>query len=320
VQLIGMRTAKVERRTLTAERRTVGAVTANERGLAQVSTRYSGWIEELVVEETGKRVRKGELLARIFSPEVHAAQQEYLHARAGDQGASGTATHGLAAAARRRLELLGVSAADLAELDRTGEAIRALPVRSPVSGHVTRKTAIQGGYVQPGTELYEIADLSTVWVLAEVFEHDVARVHVGQPARLAMSSYPGETFVGKITFLYPTVDPATRTLRARIELANRDLRLRPGMYGEVHLALTPSEGLVVPYEALIDVGTVQYVFVSRPGGRFEPRKVTVGARTSDSIQIVDGLAEGETVVTTGNFLLDSESRLEASFHAGHGSH
>jgi RND family efflux transporter MFP subunit len=168
-------------------------------------------------------------------------------------------------------------------------------------------------------ELFEIADLSKVWVLAEIYEHDAGRVHIGQSARMTLSSYPGEELGGRVTFIYPALDPQTRTLRIRLELPNPELRLRPGMYGDVFLAMAPAEGLVVPPEALVDAGTVQYVFVSHPNGRFEPRKVTIGARTREAIQVLDGLHEGETVVTTGNFLLDSESRLQASFQSASGA-
>jgi membrane fusion protein, copper/silver efflux system len=308
VQLIGMKTARVSRETLTPEIRTVGYVAVNERGQATISTRFSGWIEKLMVNQTGDRVRRGQILATLYSQQLLAAQQEFLDAR---RAAAGSNT-GLDDAIRRRLELLGISGKELDEIARTGTVLRAIPLRSPVSGHVTVKNALPGLYVQPGTQLFEVADLSTVWVLADVYEYEAGRVHVGQRARFELAAYPGELFMGKVRFIYPSLDPSTRTLRLRLELPNPVLKLKPGMYGTATLDLATSEGLVVPKEAVIDTGEVQYAFVARPGGRFEPRRLKLGTRSEDKVQVLSGLADGETVVTTGNFLIDSESRLRSA--------
>jgi Cu(I)/Ag(I) efflux system membrane fusion protein len=314
VQLIGMRTAKVERAPLGGAVRAVGVLAASERGLAQISVRFSGWVQKLEVPETGARVARGQVLATIYSPDVVAAEQELLTARGWtDKGAE--APDGLAAAARRRLELLGVAAPEIDALVARGKVGDAVPIRSPVAGTVIARNVVAGAAVSPGAPLFEIADLSRVWALVDVFERDASRLRVGQKATLELAAYPGERFAGRVQFLSPTVNPQTRTLRVRLEFANRagpgGLKLRPGMYGDVSLELPSRAGLVVPSEALVDTGERQYVFLARAGGRFEPRLVRVGARAGDRVEIADGLAEGDTVVTTGNFLLDSESRLRA---------
>ena len=316
IQLMGMRTAAVVRGTLASELRTVGTVTASEKGLAVVQTRFAGWIEDLKVEQTGQKVAKGQVLATIYSPELLTAQQEYLStlqwAKQPSGGLVSDLSRDLHKDARRRLELLGIGAGEINAIERTGEPLRAIPVRSPVRGYVLEKSAVQGASVQPGTPLFQVADLSTVWVIADVFEHELGRVKVGQLAAIELAAYPGETFAGKLTFSYPSVDTDTRTLRVRLELRNPGLRLKPGMYGNVTIALDRAESLLVPVEAIVDTGVDQYVFVARPGGTFEPRTVALGARAAGKVQVVRGLAEGETVVTTANFLLDSESHLQAA--------
>ncbi len=327
IQLIGMKTARVTREALTPEIRTVGYVAVSERGQATVNTRFAGWIEKLHVNQTGERIGRGQVLATIYSPQLLAAQQDYLNARRWASSGSG---EGLEEAARHRLELLGISPKDLAELVKTGQALRALPLRSPVSGHVTVKNALPGLYVQPGTQLFEVADLSTVWVLADVYEYEAGRVRVGQEARFELAALPGEPFTGKVRFVYPSLEATTRTLRLRLELKNSPsiaerpkdasradsgLRLKPGMYGTVKLQLARSDGLVIPEAAVIDTGEAQYAFIAKPGGRFEPRSLQLGTHTEGKVQVLAGLAEGETVVTTGNFLIDSESRLRAAIEA-----
>jgi membrane fusion protein, copper/silver efflux system len=218
----------------------------------------------------------------------------------------------IADAARRRLELLGVAREEIERLARTGTPARALEVRSPVAGHVTRRNAVAGLYVEPGTGLFEVADLSTVWVLADVYEYEVERVAVGAAARFEPASRRGSPFTGRVRFLQPTIDPETRTLRARVELRNQGLALRPGMYGDVVIELPPAKGLIVPADAVVDTGETQYVFIALEGGRFVPRAVRTGAESNGSVEVLEGLREGEEVVTTANFLIDSESRLQAA--------
>lgn len=315
IQMSGLRTAKVTREPLGAELRAVGTVTASERGQAQVSARFAGWVQQLLVSETGRVVRKGEALATIYSPDVLRAEQEYLTARkwaAAPEGSAAGGAPGLAEDARKRLELLGVAPQEIDELVRTGQPQRTVTLRAPAAGTIVRKTAVAGTYVQPGSELYAVADLSSVWLIAEVAERSAGRVRVGQPARLELTAYPGQTFKGRVALVSPTLDAESRTLRLRVELRNPGGKLKPGMYGTVFLDVPRAEALVVPSEAVVDTGDVQYVFVARGGGRFEPRVVEVGEHESGKAQIRRGLAEGDLVVTTANFLVDSESRLRAA--------
>jgi Cu(I)/Ag(I) efflux system membrane fusion protein len=281
------------------------------------------------VSETGEHVRRGQALATIYSPDVLRAEQELLVASGWNAGAAGDArpthadlhggeglTAGLAANARRRLELLGISTQEIDEVLRTGKAAEAIAIRSPAEGYVVGKNAVAGVAVQPGTVLFEVADLSQVWVTAEVYEQDIARIHVGQPARLELTSFPGESHTGKVKFIYPLLDASNRTLRLRLEFKNRSdrngPRLRPGMYGTVYLNLPATTGLMAPAEAVVDTGETHYLFVAKDAGHFEPRLVKIGARAGDRVEILSGASEGETVVTTGNFLVDSESRLRAA--------
>jgi len=324
IQLIGMRTAIVKREAIGGDLRTVGVVAANERGLAQINTRFAGWIQKLLVSETGERVRRGQVLATIYSPEVFRAEQELLLAHgwssaAGEAKPSGTHDDfagGLDANARRRLELLGIAPQEIDEMLRTGKAAEAIPIRSPVDGYVVGKNAVAGVALESGSVLFEVADLTQVWVTADIYQQDISRIRVGQRARLELASYPGEMQLGKVTFIYPILDSGNRTLRIRLEFRNKPdrngPRLRPGMYGTVYLDLPSTTGLTVPAEALVDTGETHYLFVSKEGGRFTPRMVKVGAHLKDKVEILSGVAEGETVVTTGNFLVDSESRLRSA--------
>jgi Cu(I)/Ag(I) efflux system membrane fusion protein len=317
-QLMGMRSAKVVRAALTPQLRTVGFVSANEAHLAIVAARFTGWVEELSVTQTGQRVEKGQVLASLYSPELLTAQQVYINAvRWTDKQNAGTQVNPPVAGtldgdARRRLELLGVARQDIDAIGKSAQPLQRMPLRSPVSGFVSRKSALPGLYVQPGTELFQIADLSTVWVIADVYEHDISRVQVGQKAKLTLAAYPGETFTGTVQFIYPAVNAESRTLQARMEFRNPGMRLKPGMYGDVVIGLGEAEGLAVPNDAVVDTGELQYVFVAREAGRFEPRVVRLGARGDGKVQVLEGVKEGEAVVTTANFLVDSESRLRAA--------
>jgi Cu(I)/Ag(I) efflux system membrane fusion protein len=317
IQLMGTRTAKVARAKLAPQLRTVGYVSANEATLAILTARVTGWVEELKVAQSGQRVEKGDVLATVYSPELTTAQQVYVNATKWARDPRGAAPTGAVVGtidqdARRRLELYGVAKQDIEELVKMGKPYEATPLRSPVSGYIARRGALPGLYFTPGTELFQIADLSGVWVIADIYEYDMSRVKVGQKARLVLGAYPGEKFTGRVQFIYPAVNPESRTLQARMEFRNPGLRLRPGMYGDVIIDLDAADGLAVPTEAIVDTGEHQYVFVAKAGGRFEPRLVQLGTRTEGRTQVLRGLAEGETVVTTANFLVDSESRLRAA--------
>jgi membrane fusion protein, copper/silver efflux system len=316
-QLIGVRTALVVRRDLAPELRTVGMVTADEDRLTSVTVRFSGYVKNVRVKGTVARVRKGEVLASVYSPELLTPQLAYVSSVRWNSAAGSAIAAPAASAAggddpRRRLLLLGVSESDLAEIERRLEPLQELKIRSPVDGWAVSSTLRDGAYVEPGAELFQIADLSRVWVIADVFESEMGRVRVGQPARLKLAAHPDRTFTGRVEFLYPALNPGTRTLQARIELDNRDLALRPGMYGDVFIELGRASAVAIPGEALVDTGEAQYVFVTTQASRIEPRRVAVGTRADGFVQVLSGLSEGETVITTANFLVDSESRLQAA--------
>ncbi len=317
IQLMGMRTATVTREPLVSQIRTVGIVSATEDGLAKVQTRFAGWIQKLTVSETGQRVARGQVVAVAYSPQVLIAEQELLSARRWSRAPSLGGAHaevstlGLEADAERRLELLGVASQDVAQLESSGTASSTVTLRAPAGGVVIEKNAINGMYFQPGTELFTIADLSRVWIVVDVYENEIARVRVGQKAHVQVRAFAGVILDGTVSFLYPTLDPATRTLRVRLTVPNADGRLRPGMFGDAIVDVPTQEGLVIPGEALVDTGEHQYVFLAKEGGHFEPRPVKVGEKVGSKVQILAGVSEGDTVVTTGNFLLDSESQLRA---------
>jgi len=320
IQLIGMKTAVAAREPLGATLRTVGFVTASEKGLASVNLRLTGWIESLRVADVGQFVKKGEVLATVYSPDALIAQQQFLStARWSAPQAAGappaqltTAQSDVERDARQRLELLGFAQEDIDALAASGNPTNTVNIRAPMRGHVAKRAAVRGAYVQPGTEIFQIADLSTVWVIADVQETEIQRVKVGQRAVLELTAHPGQRFTGRITFVYPALAPGSRTLQARIELRNPGLRLRPGMFCDVTLDLGAADAVVVPVEALVDTGEAQYVFVSGGRGRFEPRRVRAGPSGGGKVAVLEGLAAGERVVTTANFLLDSESRLRAA--------
>jgi membrane fusion protein, copper/silver efflux system len=316
---LGLRSEPVRRLELQRTIRTVGRVAADERRLHHVHTKLEAYIEHLYVDYTGKFVRKGEPLASLYSPELVATQQEYLLAwRARGQLASSSipsvAQGGvdLLAAARQRLLLLDVRPADIARLESTGEVRRTLDLYSPVSGYVTQKTALHGMRVTAADTLFDIADLSHLWVLADVYEADLPAVRVGMPAEVGLSYLPGRTWRGLVTYIAPVVEEKTRTIKVRVEVDNADGQLKPEMFADVALRTALGEGLVVPESALLKTGERTLAFVDHGNGGLEPREVRVGAKVAEGVQVLAGLAEGERVVTAANFLLDSESSLKAA--------
>ena len=316
---LGLRSEPVRRLELQRTIRTVGRVAADERRLHHVHTKLEAYIEHLYVDYTGKFVRNGEPLASLYSPELVATQQEYLLAwRARGQLASSSipsvAQGGvdLLAAARQRLLLLDVRPADIARLESTGEVRRTLDLYSPVSGYVTQKTALHGMRVTAADTLFDIADLSHLWVLADVYETDLPAVRVGMPAELGLSYLPGRTWRGLVTYIAPVVEEKTRTIKVRVEVDNADGQLKPEMFADVALRTALGEGLVVPESALLKTGERTLAFVDHGDGGLEPREVRVGAKVAEGVQVLVGLAEGERVVTAANFLLDSESSLKAA--------
>ena len=322
IQLMGLRTALAAREALGTSLRAAGFVAPNEAGLMSVNIRYSGWVESQVVAQTGQLVQKGEVLLTVYSPELNTSQTVFLNTirwsdKRGGTGPAQAQGSDMERDARNRLELMGVATVDIDAIAESGKPLRAVPVRAPGRGYVARKSVVKGLYVQAGTELFQLADLSSVWVLVEVHEGDLSRVRLGQQATFETSSAPGQRFAGRVQFIYPGLNTGSRTLQARIELGNPKLELRPGMFGDVTLETGAAEAVVIPADALVDTGDHRYVFVDRGGGRFEPRAVRTGASGGGKVAILEGLADGERVVTRANFLLDSESRLRAAVE-GHG--
>ena len=321
-QLIGVTSAQVARRRLSRTIRTVGRVTYDETRLHHVHTKVGGYVEHLHANSTGELVRRGQPLMSIYSPELLASAQEYILAirtrerlaGAGDPTvrASGES---LVQSARRRLLLYDLTPRQIEELERTEEAPRTITLPSPVSGHIVMRNVQQGEKIEPGTTVLDIANLDRVWVMADVYEYELPFVRMGQKARVTLSYLPGRVFEGDVSLISPVLSETTRTVKVRIELPNPDLALKPEMYADVELEADLGEGLTVPRGAVLGTGDRDVVFVDRGEGHFEPREVTLGARLDDSIQILKGLHEGERVVTSGNFLLDSESRLEAAVGA-----
>jgi RND family efflux transporter MFP subunit len=291
----------------------------DERRREVVHAKYEGYVEKLLVDFTGKPVRKGQPLLAIYSPALVAAQKEYLVARGaqtrlGDSSVPGVAKGGaeLAEASRQRLRSFDVGPEEIAALEKTGLPRRTVTLRSPVSGVVIEKTAVEGMKVSPTDRLYEIADLSHVWILAEVYEKDLGAVRVGLPARVTLASQPGGEWRGSVTFVCPTVKPDTRTVEARIDVDNAGGVLKPDMFVDVSLEGAPSAALTVPESAVIPTGERTLVFVDKGDGQYEPREVALGARVAGGYEVRQGLAAGDRVVVSANFLLDSESSLRAA--------
>ena len=320
LEALGVRFERVVAEVIAQPVRTVATVVADEARISHVHTRFSGWLEQLFVNTTGQQVHAGEALAAVFSQELYASQNEYLSLRRMARDAPPTAALD---AARSRLEVLGMTPAEIAQIERTGEARRLVTVVSPRGGVVLRRGVSVGTAVDPSTEIVTVADLSTVWVLAEVPQSDAARIAQGAVAELSFPASGRVPFTARVGFVYPTLTERTRTVRVRFSVANPDGRLRPGLYGTAEFAATRREALTVPRDAIVDTGESQHCFVRTPAGILEPRVVKVGARVGERVEITHGLSAGEDVVATGVFLIDSESRLRASGagggHAGHGA-
>jgi len=318
-QLIGVRYGTAEYEDATDTIRAAARVTVDETRIVKVQTRLEGWIDRVFADFTGKYVKKGDALATVYSPDALATEQEFLlalraqhtmHAGAMPEIAEGS--DNLVAAARRRLELWDISGPQIDEVARTRKPIEYLTLYAPASGYITERNAFPNQHVTSDTVLYTLAGLSTVWVLADVYEYEGAGVRLGQPATLTLDYLPGRVFYGKVTYILPGVDPASRTLRARIEVSNPGDLLKPDMYGQVEIRTGGARRLMVPESAVLDSGNRQVVYVDRGNGVLEPRPVRVGERADGRAEILEGLRAGERIVTSGNFLLDSESQLKAA--------
>ncbi len=331
-QLIGVKVGPVEMRPLEKVIRTVGRIDFDERKVVTISPKIGGWIEDLYVDFTGRYVRQGEPLLTIYSPELVSTQEEYLIALQAKKDlmkspfsevvASGNS---LAESAKRRLKLWDINDDQIKALEETGQAKKTLTLYSPFSGFVLEKMAYKGMNVMPGMALFKLADLSVVWLYADIYEYELPLIHLGQVASVQLSYLPGQTFTGKVIYIYPSLNPETRTAKVRFEFPNPHGRLKPEMYANVEIKVSLGRKLVVPDGAIIDTGLRQMAIVDKGNGYFEPREVKVGAKVDNYYEVISGLKSDERVVTSANFLIDSESKLKEAMgsmvgmeHMGHG--
>ena len=319
LQSIGVKTGEVQRKFVEDEIRTTGNVAVDETKLAYVQVRFSGYIDKVFADATYQYVRKGQPLFTIYSPDLVATEREYLVAKQDQQQMAQSTVPGVASgaaslldAAAQRLTQWGVPQREIARLESTGKVQQELEVDSPVSGYITERNALPSVAVQPEMRLYTIADLSTVWVQAQVFQNDLGRIKIGDPATLTVDSYPSRVFSGRVDFIYPQVDMNTRTANVRIVFSNPELVLKPGMFVNVDLKIPMGHQLIIPATGVLQSGTRQIVFVDRGDGYLEPRDVELGARVNDNFIVLKGLKAGERVITSANFLIDSESQLQAA--------
>ena len=319
VQKLGVRTEAAQLRSLDKTVRAAGRIEPDERRIYAISPKFEGYVERLHVNVTGQPVAKGQALFEVYSPELVAAQREYAIAAQGVEAlkdAGGNTQAGmkqLAESSLLRLRNWDMSAAQVKALAKSGQVKRTFTFASPVSGVVTEKKALQGMRFMTGEELYQVADLSSVWVVADVFEQDIGLVEPGATATVRINAYPDKTFEGKVSYVYPTLNADTRTVPVRVELANPGLLLKPAMFAQVELPVAAKGSVVtVPTSAVIDSGTRQIVLVQKGEGRFEPREVKLGARSDAAIEVMEGVKDGEQVVVAANFLIDAESNLKAA--------
>ncbi len=324
-QQIGVRTGQVEMQPLVLEIRAVGRVQYDETRLSDVNLRMSGWVQRLLVEETGQRVKKGQVLFTLYSPELYAAQVELLSALRERKDGSVTVLADLAGASKQRLRLLGMSDGQIRRLIQRGKPWEHMPIAAPASGYVIDKAVVEGAHIEAGTRVYRIADLSRVWIDADVYEADLPYLKPGQAVRVDLPYVQKESFEGRLDYIYPTLNEKTRTARVRIVLPNQDLQLKPDMYANVVLDVDLGERLAVPDSAVVYTGPRRLVFVDLGEGRLRPTEVKLGVHAGGFYEIVEGLKEGDRVVTSGNFLIAAESRIRSAIeywgggadHAGH---
>src|SRR6266436_2855282 len=319
LQSIGVKTGKVERKLVADEVRTTGNVSVDERRLAYVQVRFSGYIEKVFADATYQYVRRGQPLFTVYSPDLVATEREYLVAKQNQQVVAQSTVPGVASsaaalldAAAERLKQWGVPQKEIARLESTGQVQQELEVDSPVSGYITERNALPSVAVQPEMRLFSVADLSSVWMQAQVFQNDLGRIKIGDAAALTVSTFPGRTFRGRVDFIYPQLDPETRTAKVRVVFSNADLQLKPGMFANVALNVPLGRQLVIPASGVLQSGNRQIAFVERSDGYLEPREVELGPRVGDDFIVLKGLKAGERIVTSANFLVDSESQLRAA--------
>lgn len=324
-QLIGVRTTVAAYRSMHKMIRTVGKVDVDETRLAYVNTKIAGWVTKLYVDYTGKEVKKGQPLLSLYSPDLVTAQEEYLlalRARRTETGPEGfkevaEAQDTLLESARRRLQLWDITGEQIEELERTGAPRTEMTIFAPSNGIVLEKMVLDGAYIMPGMNLYKIADLSRVWVLADIYEYELSFIVIGQKAQVTTPYLAGRRFHATLSYIYPTLDPMTRTVKVRLEMDNPGLMFKTEMFTNVEIAASQGRKLTVPVEAVLDSGARKVLYVEKEPGTFELREVRTGVRTGDLIEIVRGVKAGEKVVTSGNFLIDSETQLRFGTGGGH---
>lgn len=319
MQSIGVRIGIAEAKEVTDELRVYGNVEPDERHFAYIQTRFAGWIRQVYADAVGDFIRKGQPLFTIYSPDLVTSEREYLLAKKNAGALEQSPVNGVAdgavslvAAAKVRLQQFDIPDSEIAKLDETGEPITDLTVYSPASGYITERDALPNMYVQPDTKLYSIADLSDVWVLAQIFQNDAGRIKPGDPAEITLDAYPGQVFKGKVDYLLPQLDTATRTLPVRLVFPNPDLKLRPGMYVDVSVKLPLGRHLVVPDSAVFHSGIKNLIFRYGGNGNIAPNEVELGPHVNDEFVVLKGVNAGERIVTSANFLIDSEAQLQAA--------
>jgi Cu(I)/Ag(I) efflux system membrane fusion protein len=321
IQKLGVRMAPVELGEISRTVHAVGVVEADERKLSTVALKFDGFIEKLYVNATGQPVSQGQPLFDLYSPDLLSAQREYLTAKNGLAMLANSepwmqdSIRDLAESGLEKLRNWGVSETEIRNLEKQGKAQRTLVIRSPASGIVMEKSALAGMRAAAGDTLFKIADLSSVWIIAEVYEQEIGLVSAGQPVRVMLDAYPGRPFQGKVTFIYPTLNAETRTVKVRIELPNPQGLLKPMMYAHVEMITAARQTLVVPRSSVLDGGKDTLVLVERGEGRFEPRPVKLGMRGDETVEVLDGVRSGEKVVVAANFLIDAESNLRAALNS-----
>jgi membrane fusion protein, copper/silver efflux system len=316
-QLIGVKFATVEMRPLEKVIRTVGRIDYDEKRIVTVSPKIGGWIEDLYVDFTGRFVKQGEPLLTIYSPELVSTQEEYLIALRAKRDLSKSpfpevagSGDSLAESAKRRLKLWDINDDQIKALEESGQAKKTLTLYSPFSGFVLEKAAYKGMNVMSGVALFKLADLSVVWLYADIYEYELPFIRLGQQASVQLSYVPGEIFTGKAIYIYPSLNPETRTAKVRFELPNPHGKLKPEMYANVEIKVYLGQKLTVPEGAIIDTGLRQLAIIDKGNGYFEPREVKVGSKVDNYYEVIKGLKAGERVVTSANFLIDSESKLK----------
>ncbi|MBM3890390.1 MAG: efflux RND transporter periplasmic adaptor subunit [Verrucomicrobia bacterium] len=321
-QLMGLKLGTVQKRSLDREVRTSARIVANETRLWRVTTKIAGWVDKLFVNYTGQEVKKGEPLLTLYSPELVSAQEEYLIALRGRQQMAAssdpnavTSADALLASARRRLELWDISADQIERLGKTRQVEKFLTLYAPASGVVTEKNILAGQQITAGDPLMVIADLSVVWGDADIYQSDLPYVKVGMPLEISLPYWPGKTFQGKVIFVSPTLNTETRTLRARLEIPNPELLLKPGMFADARLHYQLGDRLAVPEPAIMFSGKRTYAFKDAGDGHLIPTEIKIGSRGDGWYELLDGLKEGDQIVVSGNFLVDSESSLKAALEA-----